>query len=975
MKSIKKLAAIAMSACMVCSVPAFLAGCNDGDDGSDTSKTEGAVKIKNIADMSLEVGETQTITLSEYVTANGNAVTVSSAANGSVLTVSESGGVVSVQGKAKGVATVNIKCGAVELSFSVTVTEATQEKPAPVFEDLEKSVDLHEDALEVTLAPKSGGEDFDITYTLANNLIEGAEIKDGKLKYTPSAKGNVEISVNAKCVDKDNAQNVYDVNFKVKITVTENVVPVYYTVVIDGEARQVEHGATLKLPDRPKQEIESGKEFKGWQVGQEIKSGGSVITVTGPLEITAVIGDEPQAAPEKIKDGTAITFLLSESSATVNVAEYINTNGHAVSVSSSDEEVATVSESSGVVTVTAVAAGKTEVKLTCKDIEITFDVTVKNDAPTFENGTMSIDLYSPTGTFEIKPNGADTFTYEYSVSGATVSDGVLSYTASVVGTQTLTVNVTATDTATGAVEHATFTVTVNVFDTTAFRIINGGFEDGLNGWTVSALDGSAFNIEASWNVVQNTDAYWSGSAAYNNTGYHFNGLDGGIPEALTYKLTSTPFTIGGSGYISYKIGGRAAVVKIYDNATGVLLAEFANTAWADKGEPVGCIKDGKYNLTLLPYFADLSAYKGLEVYLVLEDALDGGWGHSVMDEVVTYYDKAPTTAKYDEVIEKCSEHNGETAVINWIKATNQVPVNRLQFTDKIQNSVAENGTVNLTSYLAEANGKVAGDANATVNKQIVKVQESDTLYTEGFTAFTLVAGKQYTVTYKLVSGEYEAEATFIITVKDNYQIVNGGFETGDLTGWTVVSGNIDISGGISGEAYHEWGEHMPYNKSGEYFCKNAGVAEGEAWELKSSVFTLSGNGHVSFKMGSHNAVVKVFLADGTQIYEYTCKTYHADDAAFPHFEQGANYITMLTHYADLTAYKGQELYITIGNNGSTGGFNFAHFDDIVTYYAEGEDMAAKKDNVLLTCTGKDVTHNDGETLEVSWIIAENEYNN
>ncbi len=860
MKGIKKLVAIAMSACMVCSVPAFLAGCNDGDDGSDTSKTEGAVKIKDISDMSVKVDEIKTLTLSEYITANGNAVTVSSAANGSVLTVSESGGVVSVKGKAKGVATVTVKCGTVELSFRVTVTEADSVTPAPVFEDISADYTLNKDAsLEITLAPKSGGDGFAITYSLANELISGVGISGNKLTFTATKVGDVEISVNARCEDRENAQTVYNLTFKVRISVKEDTAPVYYTVVIDGEERQVEHGATLKLPDRPKQEIESGKEFKGWQVGQEIKSGGSVIIVTGPLEITAVIEDEPETAPEKIKDGTAITFLLSESSATVSVAEYINTNGHAVSVSSSKEGVATVSESNGVVTVTAVAAGKTEVKLICKDIEITFGVTVKNDAPTFENGTMSIDLYSPTGTFEIKPNGASTFNYEYSVSGASVSDGVLSYTASVVGVQTLTVYVTATDTATGEVEHATFTLTVNVFDTTAFRIANGGFEDGLTGWTVSALDGSAFNIEESWNVVQNTDTYWSGSAAYNNTGYHFNGLDGGIPEALTYKLTSTPFTIGGSGYISYKIGGRAAVVKIYDNATGVLLAEFENTAWADKGEPIGCIKGGKYNLTLLPYFADLSAYKGLEVYLVLEDALDDGWGHSVMDEVVTYYDKAPTTAKYDEVIEKCSEHDGETAIINWIKAINKVPENRLQFTSKIQNAVADSGTADLTAYLADADGKLAGDASATVNSQLVKVQEGNIVYTEGFTAFNLVAGKQYTVTYKLVLGEYEAEATFIITVKDDYQIINGGFETGDLTGWTytVADGSVDF-GRVENADYYWNNSNNLFNKEGKYLFTGIETVHGTNQEsgkgtLKSSVFTLRQNGWISFLMGgAHN---------------------------------------------------------------------------------------------------------------------------
>lgn len=864
MKNAKKLVAFIMSAAMVMSVPAFVTGCNDGsDDGTHNSQDGSAVKVKDFSDISLKVDEVKTLTVSEYITANGNAVTVSSAANGSVVTVSEKDGVITVKGKAKGEATVTVKCGEVELSFRVTVSEAASAKPAPVFEDIVNSVDLNEGALEVTLAPKSGGEDFNVAYSLANNLIQGAEIKDGKLKFTPSAKGNFEISVNARCVDKENAQNVYDLNFKVKITVTENVIPVYYTVTIDGVSQQVAEGDKIILPEYTKQ-IESGKEFKGWKVGEDsaLKSAGSSVTVTGDLVITAVIGDVPATAPEKIKDGEDIKFYLSESTATISVAEYINTNGHAVSVSSSDTGIATAGESGGTVTVTAVAAGKTVVTLTCKNIVVTFNVTVKNAAPAFDNVNLNADLYnSATVTHELVPDGADTFTYEYSASGgATVMDGVFSYTATEVGTKTFTVNVIATDGATEEEETATFTVTVTVTDTTAYRIVNGDFETGnYDGWTLTALDGGEFTVDPSWNIVQDTVAYWGGTVPYNATGYHFNGQDNnGITEDLTYKLTSTPFTIGGSGYISFKIGGRAAVVKIYDKTTGLLLAQYSNTQYAD--HDFGHLELGARQATMTTYFADLSAYKGLEVYFVLEDGLTGGWGHSIMDDVVTYYETTPVVAgKFDKVTNLC-EHGGTTN-IPWVTAVNEVATNRLRVTKNTPGVIAESGAADLTAYLSGVDGKVAGDGSATVNKQIVKVQEGANVVTEGFTTFNLAAGKVYTVTFKLTSGEYSAEETFTVSAYDEYTVRNFSFETGDLTGWTytVADGSSMDFGRVVKDDYYWSDPNNKFNKEGKYLFTGIETVSGGNQEegkgtLKSSTFTLKQNGWISFLLGgAHNA--------------------------------------------------------------------------------------------------------------------------
>ncbi|MDF9843657.1 MULTISPECIES: hypothetical protein [unclassified Paenibacillus] len=48
-----------------------------------------------------------------------------------------------------------------------------------------------------------------------------------------------------------------------------------------------------------------------------------------------------------------------------------------------------------------------------------------------------------------------------------------------------------------------------------------------------------------------------------------------------------------------------------------------------------------------------------------------------------------------------------------------------------------------------------------------------------------------------------------------YEIVNPGFETGGLTGWTVTKGNAFGPDSVSGESTW-WAEQIPYNQEGTY---------------------------------------------------------------------------------------------------------------------------------------------------------------
>lgn len=243
-------------------------------------------------------------------------------------------------------------------------------------------------------------------------------------------------------------------------------------------------------------------------------------------------------------------------------------------------------------------------------------------------------------------------------------------------TTTVTFAVTATNAA-DPTNTVSFTVTVSVKDTTVNRVENGGFETGdLTGWTLAFTDGKG---EWSGNPVQNTDGYWGGKATYNKSGnYHFNGQENGIPEDRTYRLTSSMFLLGGSGFITFKLGGHAAVLQVYvvENGAERQVAEYANTAFAD--HDITHVHLGAMQATMTTYVADLSDYIGKEIKLVLCDNLTGDWGHSVLDEVVTYYETAPDAEHGFDRVKNLCDHTpeematiGETVDIPWRKAVNE----------------------------------------------------------------------------------------------------------------------------------------------------------------------------------------------------------------------------------------------------------------------------------------------------------------
>ncbi len=185
-----------------------------------------------------------------------------------------------------------------------------------------------------------------------------------------------------------------------------------------------------------------------------------------------------------------------------------------------------------------------------------------------------------------------------------------------------------------------------------------------------------------------------------------------------------------------------------------------------------------------------------------------------------------------------------------------------------------------------------------------------------------------------------------------YQLENGGFETGDFTGWTLPEGwPVDENGnprGLSSDTTY-WVEEMPFNQAGEYHLDSwtlmPEIPEADPWHITSSHFILGGVGYITVRMGGRTAAVKVFKADGTQIGLF--RNRHFKDSGFPSVKKGVggSWADMATFIIDLSEYIGEELYLELWDEESPGSWAVAFFDEIITLYDEIPDYKTMFDMV------------------------------
>ena len=149
--------------------------------------------------------------------------------------------------------------------------------------------------------------------------------------------------------------------------------------------------------------------------------------------------------------------------------------------------------------------------------------------------------------------------------------------------------------------------------------------------------------------VISATSYWNEALPYNQAGdYHLDGWNTGIGEGDPWAIRSTNFVLSGSGFISVRMGGNAAAVKVF-KADGTLIGYYKQTRFHDEFFP--SVGQGGSWADMGTYVMDLSAYLGEELYIELHDEkIDAGWAHGFFDEVVTFYETAPDYANLSDTV-------------------------------------------------------------------------------------------------------------------------------------------------------------------------------------------------------------------------------------------------------------------------------------------------------------------------------------
>lgn len=207
--------------------------------------------------------------------------------------------------------------------------------------------------------------------------------------------------------------------------------------------------------------------------------------------------------------------------------------------------------------------------------------------------------------------------------------------------------------------------------------------------------------------------------------------------------------------------------------------------------------------------------------------------------------------------------------------------------------------------------------------------------------------------------EAAAPADTSACTPESAQPVNGGFESGDLTGWTVLEGeafNDDVV--MTNPTF--WKEKIPFKHEGNWHLYGLGfdetIKETKTGKLKSSTFTLCGDGKISMKIGAARDLDKTFvavhLAENDEMIAKQSNSEFVDPgiADVSKYEAGLGFTNNYAEYTlDLSKHLGKEMYLMVVDADDDGDFGFINLDDIRTYYVDGnaQPQAAgeKKDKV------------------------------
>lgn len=253
------------------------------------------------------------------------------------------------------------------------------------------------------------------------------------------------------------------------------------------------------------------------------------------------------------------------------------------------------------------------------------------------------------------------------------------------------------------------------------------------------------------------------------------------------------------------------------------------------------------------------------------------------------------------------------------------------------------GTIRSQKFTLGGNGQIdflVSGGNDIYNLYVALVRESD-----GKELMKVSGGNQEGYTrVKWDASEYIGEKVYVLVVDKatgswghisiddvnapvqppaKVSISNPGFESGDLTGWTNVSGDAFSPLDITSESSWSWG--CCFNQQGTYHLWNFKEGgDSQIGEIHSETFTLHGSGWIDFLLSGgkdmdHLYVSLVRASDGKELFKAT----GSEDEKYTRV------------YWDASSYVGEEVYMKVVDN-STGGWGHINVDDFHVYNTEAD---------------------------------------